>query len=572
MKTDQKPSRSYLLLIFQYFIIVTLLCGCSDNKMHKFILSKDIKTIKINDSKDSLDGFSITFSENEKFNQNQIAIKETESPLSDEQQFYSLSPSVSIAFSEGEKYKLIDSALITIPINRNINNIPVAGYFNEELKKWEFIKIEKYDSINHTLSFKTAHFSIFKAMEINIGGVDNLISNINLNFSKITPLLFDGNYQTNSNIPAGLKEIKEKSYLNLKEMNSNYDQCKSQASCKLIYEDLINSISETIITQSTEKILTDIVLKGVGGASVVSTAFFIGDIISTVVITDCLICYLPNSTLSSKFWVNYFTYFIAEQLIKEMNNASSLNDKCICEPKLEDVDKNIPVIKSLSKYEGNIGDIIEIGGCNFSGFEHDTDAWIENEKGVRGFLSGQDGSNDNLIRIKLEYELCQVNNNYSGEPCNSWLTLEPGVYLIFVHPWNTVSNKVSFKILGSTNDINKTGTMSLQDIYKYLLNLNKIDNGDELKFNEENKNIDLNDDNIKEILVFNFSKAGAGLAPTFLLAQNPLRLIGEGFGPRIELLPVKTKGYFDIKDYGPYGYSITKWNGVKYLENSYHKY
>jgi hypothetical protein len=105
-----------------------------------------------------------------------------------------------------------------------------------------------------------------------------------------------------------------------------------------------------------------------------------------------------------------------------------------------------PVITSLSTISGPIGTKLEIKGCNFSGFEGDKNAWIENTKGVKGILYGEAGSTSNLIRATLKSPLCQKDNSYSGLPCAAWLTLNAGIYKIYVTPWGKESNKVNFTI------------------------------------------------------------------------------------------------------------------------------
>lgn len=108
---------------------------------------------------------------------------------------------------------------------------------------------------------------------------------------------------------------------------------------------------------------------------------------------------------------------------------------------------NLPVITSLSRYSGPIGTKIEIHGCNFSGFEGDLNAWIENNnQGVRGILYGEAGSTSKLIKVTLTSPLCQKDNSYSGLPCDAWLTLTPGVYEIYTTPLGEKSNELTFTV------------------------------------------------------------------------------------------------------------------------------
>lgn len=94
--------------------------------------------------------------------------------------------------------------------------------------------------------------------------------------------------------------------------------------------------------------------------------------------------------------------------------------------------EDTPIIFFLSPESGRVETDLEISGCNFNGFEGDLNAWIENEKGVRGILRGQAGSTPRLIKVRLAPRLCQKDNSYSGLPCEDWLDLKPGAYKIYV--------------------------------------------------------------------------------------------------------------------------------------------
>jgi hypothetical protein len=105
-----------------------------------------------------------------------------------------------------------------------------------------------------------------------------------------------------------------------------------------------------------------------------------------------------------------------------------------------------PVITSLSTYSGPVGTKLEIRGCNFSGFEGDKNAWIENASGVKGLLYSEIESTSKLLKVTLESPLCQKDTTYSGLLCDAWLTLTPGKYKIYVMPFGKASNKVNFTI------------------------------------------------------------------------------------------------------------------------------
>jgi hypothetical protein len=120
--------------------------------------------------------------------------------------------------------------------------------------------------------------------------------------------------------------------------------------------------------------------------------------------------------------------------------TSSLPTTC------KDESEGAPVITSLSTDYGPVGTSIEIKGCNFSGFEGDKNAWIENSQGIKGPIYGEVGSTNKLLKIILKSPICQKDNSYSGLPCDAWLTLAPGTYKIYTEPWGKKSYEAIFSI------------------------------------------------------------------------------------------------------------------------------
>jgi hypothetical protein len=105
-----------------------------------------------------------------------------------------------------------------------------------------------------------------------------------------------------------------------------------------------------------------------------------------------------------------------------------------------------PSIDSISPNSGPIGTIIEIKGKNFSGFEGDLDAWIEDTQGVKGIIYGETGSSGNLIKFTLKSSYCQIDTSYSGLPCSGFINLTPGTYKVYVATWGQKSNEVTFTV------------------------------------------------------------------------------------------------------------------------------
>lgn len=132
--------------------------------------------------------------------------------------------------------------------------------------------------------------------------------------------------------------------------------------------------------------------------------------------------------------------FTCEFSSRGKTSTPSLPTACKDEP------EGVPVITSLSRYSGPVGIKLEIRGCNFSGFEGDKNAWIENSQGVKGRLYGEAGSTSKLLKVTLTSPLCQEDTSYSGLPCGAWLTLTQGIYKIYAMPWGKKSNEVSFSV------------------------------------------------------------------------------------------------------------------------------
>jgi hypothetical protein len=109
-------------------------------------------------------------------------------------------------------------------------------------------------------------------------------------------------------------------------------------------------------------------------------------------------------------------------------------------------EEGTPVITSLSNYSMTSTGVFEVRGCNFSGFEGDKDVWIESPAGVKGYLYGAHGSSNERIELILTPKLCQQANTYTGNPCESYLDLVPGVYKLYTAPWGKKSNVVLFEI------------------------------------------------------------------------------------------------------------------------------
>ena len=124
-----------------------------------------------------------------------------------------------------------------------------------------------------------------------------------------------------------------------------------------------------------------------------------------------------------------------------------------------------PVINHLTNYSGPIGTILEIKGCNLSGFEGDLNVYFEKSDGKKIMLTDTFGdyakTDGSLIKVVVK-EPCQpgetVYGPYSGIPaqCN-YVAITPGLYKVYTEPWGKRSNTVNFTVTAPVVGNNKCG-------------------------------------------------------------------------------------------------------------------
>jgi hypothetical protein len=100
-------------------------------------------------------------------------------------------------------------------------------------------------------------------------------------------------------------------------MNDNYEACKSRTSCTMVYEDLFKYISGEVVSTITEKILLRFIVSE-SGAPVIIMAYKIGAVIGSLILADCVLCFLPNSVVGNMFWLNLLKYNTALAIYKKL--------------------------------------------------------------------------------------------------------------------------------------------------------------------------------------------------------------------------------------------------------------
>lgn len=136
---------------------------------------------------------------------------------------------------------------------------------------------------------------------------------------------------------------------------------------------------------------------------------------------------------------------------EQENNASSTENVSNTST-TTDEEVTLPHIDSISPIKGEVGTVITLKGKNLGGFAGDLDAWIESGDGKLGYLPAYGTTaypETNTITVQITETVCTQNNTYSGKPCESLFTIEPGVYTIYTRPWGNDSNKVTFTVTES---------------------------------------------------------------------------------------------------------------------------
>lgn len=116
-----------------------------------------------------------------------------------------------------------------------------------------------------------------------------------------------------------------------------------------------------------------------------------------------------------------------------------------------------PIIISISPTSGPVGTIIDIRGKNLSGFEGDLVAVFERSDGKKTFINSvvpyfaNGMTNTTLIEVPV-LSPCErgelVYGAYSGIPSKcDYFEFTPGIYKVYVNPWNNKSNEVQFTVV-----------------------------------------------------------------------------------------------------------------------------
>ncbi len=145
---------------------------------------------------------------------------------------------------------------------------------------------------------------------------------------------------------------------------------------------------------------------------------------------------------------SFTTKKIEEKILSTFKFISTTTPSC------ESKTDSQPIITSISTTSSQIGKILEINGCNLSGFEGDLDVVFEKTNGQKIVLTDTFSSyiktGDKLIKVKIE-EPCQkgekIIGRYSGiENVCDYVELTPGLYKVYVEPWGRKSNVIDFNI------------------------------------------------------------------------------------------------------------------------------
>jgi hypothetical protein len=124
-----------------------------------------------------------------------------------------------------------------------------------------------------------------------------------------------------------------------------------------------------------------------------------------------------------------------------------------------------PKITSISTNQTTVGSLITIKGTNLLDTKGDQDVAIKNHLGEVAYFDGFGNPiRDNLgnieFSVKINDKLCKKRSTDAGLPCNSWMTITPGTYDVFVVRGlsNSIqSNVVTLTIISETNCVPEGG-------------------------------------------------------------------------------------------------------------------
>lgn len=145
-------------------------------------------------------------------------------------------------------------------------------------------------------------------------------------------------------------------------------------------------------------------------------------------------------------------YFYLDNTVEGPKLEEEINQTCVSQADGE------PVITSLSTSTGPIGTILEVRGCNLSGFEGDLDLIFERKDGKKIILTDTFSSYlitaDTLIKVVID-EPCEqgemVIGRYSGiSAVCDYVELIPGVYDVYTEPWGKKSNIFNFNLIAKS--------------------------------------------------------------------------------------------------------------------------
>lgn len=300
---------------------------------HEFKLSGYQNEVIITED-EILKGTRIRFDNNRSFEDVKLTVVEveTEKPAL----LGSLSPAIDIYL--GDTATTFDGiAEITLPLQSPITNPPVVGHFDPGTKEWLFAPIDSYDSDGNTVTFKTNHFSVYEILEFDIGGMEQVLNNLEEAFRSLRPMLTKQRMTDleKSDLIDKLTALKEASYIQLNEMQVSYDACRERTTCQNkygAYDSFLDALANHSLEQGVGVLVEEIVRDGaqrtlgIAGRSVVKGALGFVSIITfgweAAVYGDCIMCFLPNSVVSNKFWKNFLVYSYSRHLLKKYSAAS----------------------------------------------------------------------------------------------------------------------------------------------------------------------------------------------------------------------------------------------------------
>jgi uncharacterized membrane protein len=340
-----------IVLKYRYLVILIgfTFLACNNKKPLELKLTPEITQYAVQDKKSELYGFEIQFPEGTISPNTTLQINKAGVPDPEYETLDLSGVAVDLTLSNGQS-SFDRPVTITIPLHEAPDNPVFIGYYDPEMDTWQYIPPDTVTE--NSIKFYSDHLSIFVPIVFDIGGLSTTFKKISydndlVNYAKkiSEPELSQTQIES---LKKKLNDIMDYTYSRMMKMNDNYEACKSRTSCTMVYEDLFKYISGEVVSTITEKILLKFIVSE-SGAPVIIMAYKIGAVIGSLILADCVLCFLPNSVVGNMFWLNLLKYNTALAIYKKLEEMEKGNEFSESDANKELAEELFEMIKSGEK-------------------------------------------------------------------------------------------------------------------------------------------------------------------------------------------------------------------------------